>query len=288
MPDVTEHPHLHWYPNGQSALSGPLLQLFERVDGLFAAWAEQVDALAIRVPIIAPVAWLDRIDYLRSFPHLITFPIALAADDGVAAEFCDRGPIDEDGHVRIPKSAPISDALTPAACSHVYPRLAEQSLDRASHWTLLASCFRREAFYLPLRRQWNFSMREIVCVGAPAEVTAFIERHRELLDEFVQKHSLPLRWEVATDPFFRGEQNPKYVLQKVQPVKWELVYGEDLAIASINAHHETFGKAFDIEREDATAHSACVAFGVERWLYFILDHFGMDESKWPAVGMWKP
>jgi hypothetical protein len=33
----------------------------------------------------------------------------------------------------------------------------------------------------------------------------------------------------------------------------------------------------------APAHSACVAFGIERWLFAIVDRHGLDPSGWPDL-----
>ncbi|MGH9226673.1 MAG: aminoacyl--tRNA ligase-related protein, partial [Acidimicrobiales bacterium] len=92
-------------------------------------------------------------------------------------------------------------------------------------------------------------------------------------------------WQAATDPFFRPAANPRYVMQVVDPTKHELVFagsGGDLALASVNLHHDHFGRAFDIRMGTAPAHTGCLAFGLERWLAAIIRHHGPDPSAWPA------
>ena len=43
-----------------------------------------------------------------------------------------------------------------------------------------------------------------------------------------------------------------------------------------------FGDAFDIRLEDGTAaHTACTAFGLERWLLAVLVRHGPDAAAWP-------
>ena len=58
-------------------------------------------------------------------------------------------------------------------------------------------------------------------------------------------------------------------------------YGGDLAIASLNRHHDHFGTAFAITRDGAPAYSACLAFGLERWLFAITHRYGTDPRSWP-------
>ena len=47
----------------------------------------------------------------------------------------------------------------------------------------------------------------------------------------------------------------------------------------VAVHH--FGAAFGLTRDGEPAHSACLAFGVERWLFAITDRHGMDPESWP-------
>jgi hypothetical protein len=92
-----------------------------------------------------------------------------------------------------------------------------------------------------------------------------------------------VRWQAATDPFFNPSSNPKYLAQRLDPVKTEMVYGGDLAIGSVNFHRNYFGETFAIERGGEPAFSGCVAFGLERWLYAFTDHFGPNPTDWPAL-----
>ncbi len=177
--------------------------------------------------------------------------------------------------------SPVSQVLTPAACYHLYSSLQGESFDRPHYVTTRNTCFRRESHYEPLRRLWSFSMREIVCIGTKPETVAFLRQARVAVDDFLHRMDLPVEWLTATDPFFQPQSNPKYLLQRVQPTKHEATYGGDLAIASMNAHHDHFGAAFGLSRDGEPAHSACLAFGIERWLFAITDRHGMDPGAWP-------
>lgn len=279
---MIEAPGLRWLPNGQSVLSGPLLDLAERLDRRFVALAGRWDAADHRFPTFLAATVLERIDWFRSFPQLATFPVSLDPDEPNLVRFTAGRPVDDEGRVHPSGLAPIRDVLTPAACYHLYDHHQGRAFDRPRYFTTRNTCFRREDHYVPLERQWSFSMREIVCIGSAAETRAFVEQATAEVDRLVAGIGLPVRWEHASDPFFRPSGNPQYLMQQVDPTKEELVFEGRLAIASTNLHHDHFGRAFDIRRDGEPARSACVAFGIERWLAAFLHHYG-PEGPWPAL-----
>jgi seryl-tRNA synthetase len=273
-------PGLTWHENGQSSLSGDLLGLERRLDGLFLSWAGEWGAEEYRFPTFIAARELARIDYFHSFPHLVTFPVALDEAQDNLARFVADEPL-SDGAVRLTSLAPVRDVLTPAACYHFYAHFRGSAFERPAYLTTRNTCFRRESYYAPLRRQWSFGMRELVCVGTAAEVESFLETTRERVAAFLARIGLPVGWAHATDPFFNPTRNPKYVAQKLEPVKTELVFGDDLAIGSVNFHRGYMGEAFEIRRGGECAYSGCVAFGLERWLYALTSHFGPELRDWP-------
>ena len=241
---------------------GPALALYQRLDGLFADWAAQWGAEEHLFPPFIPAAALARVDYFHSFPHLATFPVVLESGADTALE---------DGALRRARFAPPREVLTPAACYHFYYGLQGARTDAPLYLTTRATCFRREAHYAPLERQWSFSMREIVCVGSADEVRDFLARMQDRLTAFFRERRLPVEWQAATDPFFNPSRNARYLAQKLDPVKTEMVLDARLAIGSLNFHRNYFGEAFDIRRGDAPAYSGCVAFGIERWMHAFSD-----------------
>lgn len=269
--------------NGQSTFSGKLLELYRRLDKLFLGWAGACGAAEYRFPTFIPASELAKLDYFRSFPHLVTFPVVLDVSDENLKRFTSGEPIDSNGEIHLTQASPIRDVLTPAACYHFYLQFQGERLEAPRYVTTRATCFRREAYYSPLERQWSFSMREIVCIGTAEEVKEFLKQYQDKVDDFFKRIGLSVEWIAATDPFFNPSRNPKYLLQKLDPVKTEMVYRTGLAIGSVNFHRNYFGEAFQISREGKEAFSGCVAFGVERWIYAFLDQFGTDEHDWPGL-----
>lgn len=273
---------LGWRQNGHAVLSGPLARLAADCDRGFTVLADAWQAEPEEHAAMIELAGLERVDYLASFPHLATFPICLDPDEVNLKEFTGRGPLDAGGAVRLTGTAPVREVLTPAACYHVYLHHQGESLEEPLHLTTRNTCFRREAYYEPLRRQWSFRMRELVCLGTRAEVAEFLASTTSMVDALCRELDLPVTWELATDPFFQPARNPKYLAQRLQPTKREALFG-DLAIASTNLHEDHFGAAFDITRDGRPAVSGCVAFGIERWLYAVTRRHGADPAGWPDV-----
>lgn len=276
-------PGLAWAADGRATLSGPLLALADRLDRRFLALAARWDAEELRFPTFIAAAELERIDWFRSFPQLATFPVSLDPAEANLDRFTGGEPVGPDGSVKLAGLAPVREVLTPAACYHLYAHHRGGAFDRPRWFTTRATCFRREDHYEPLERQWSFTMREIVCMGTAGEAAAFLDEAAAVVDDLTAGMGLALRWDHASDPFFRPSQNPQYLMQRIDPTKHELVFDDRLAIASRNLHHDHFGRAFSIRRDGAPVHTACLAFGVERWLAAFVRQFGPDERSWPEV-----
>lgn len=269
--------------DGQVCISGPLLAYEQRLDSVFCAWADEARAVEHRFPGFIAARHLDRLGYFHSFPHLATFPVALADDEANLESFRSNGRPGGDGVVALSASAPVTHVVTPAACYHLYVAHEGGRFEAPPTWTTRCTCCRRERTYAALERQWTFQMREIVRAGPADDVHRFMEAHAARAIAFAEALELDVRWEGATDPFFRPAENPRYAFQKLDPVKRELVFDGRLAIASINDHRDHFGRAFDIQVGGGTCSTGCVAFGIERWLGALLHTHGPDASQWPSL-----
>lgn len=263
---------------GTVALAEPALGWLERLDSAVVAGAAALGAEPRSFPPVIDAAHLARIDWFRSFPHLMTVPASLPADEAAVERFVRD--YDDDRPLPLHEQAPVEHALLPAACYPVYPDAAGRHLDAPHLVTTRSTCFRRESVFEPLRRQWAFSMREVVCVGTADEVSTILDRGRTLIDALVDVLDLKADRLPATDPFFQPTKQGRHLYQRLSPVKHETVV-DDVAIASTNRHHEHFADAFGIERGDDRAHSGCVAFGLERWLGVVAARWGANPDTWP-------
>ena len=277
--DFLNLPELYWHKFGQSSLHGSLLRLFNRLESVYLGWARELDAEEHFFPPFLSASQMARLDYFKSFPHLITIPVVLSGEKENLQSFADA-PFDGDSCLNLPNLKAPEQVLTPAACYHFYDELEGKSFAESKFLTTRCVCYRNEAEYKPLQRQWAFNMREIVCISSIEKVQAFLERFEHLLSSYFAEHNFPVKFEYATDPFFNPSSNPKYLLQKLEPVKKEMIYDGHLSIGSLNFHRNFFGETFGIKHAGEPAFTACVAFGLERWIYMILKEQGLQERDW--------
>lgn len=250
----------------QVVLAGEMLRIYNFLDSSFKLLAKEFRPKEHMFPSFIDVGDLRKMDYLHSFPQHATFAATLEDDPENLESFRQSGTISDNNVIALTKLAPTEKLLTPAACYHCYITYQGKSFDTAQYFTTRCTCYRREKEYVPLERQWNFTMREFICIGTFEETTHFVDQLSRKMFEFCHTLELDVDWEVASDPFFDPDSNPKSLMQKIQPNKRELVFDSRLAIASTNIHRNYFGEIFDIQRDGVPAYSACVAFGMERWL----------------------
>ena len=276
---------LHWSEDGYAAISGALLAKAQELDRVFCAWAAELGATEHRFPSMIAAKKLAPIAYLRSFPHLATFATSGNRDDESLRHLAAQCGTENQVPVSDKLLEPVEQLLTPAACYHFYHRLAGNRLDTPLYLTTNCQCHRREEYYLPLQRQWCFQMRELVCLADAGTIDQFIDHCRDKVDDLVRHLDIEGNWQSATDPFFDPTADPKALAQILEPVKQELCTQDGLAIASLNKHRSFFGECYEINFGDDAAHSACVAFGIERWLHALFQVHGNDPATWPEVAV---
>ena len=233
--------------------------------------AETVDEW--RVPEALPLHVLERADYFASFPHWLSL-VSHLSSDATALECIARSATP--AHLAARSSEPASAALPPAVCYHVYTALADSTLHAARTVTAQGTCWRHEGERLAsLERGWAFTMREIVFLGSQEQCVAFCDRGIWMARTLLRELGLAGGFEEAEDPFFAPTGRGRALLQRLKGLKQELRLsiggGETIAAASFNLHEQFFGEAFDIRLADGSpAFTACVAFGLERWLLAML------------------
>ena len=259
-----------WEPApGLFALRGRALARRRRIEQLVASLCAVATHDEWSVPPAIPLATLAQTDYFASFPHWLTLASHLADDAATLEQIASSAdPVSAAaGAASLP-----TVALPPAVCYHVYSAMARSTLHEARVVTAEACCWRHEGAALSvLQRGWAFTMREIVCVGSEARCAAFRERGVVLAKRLAAALDLDWSIESAEDPFFAPAARGRALLQRVKGLKHEMRLpigdGETTAAASFNLHEQFFGQAFDIRLPDGQlAHTACVAFGIERWL----------------------
>ena len=241
-----------------------------------------------RAPPVVSRALIEKAGYLKSFPHLLGCVCALAGDEAQIEASVDRF---TKGSGRWTDEVEATDLLlAPAACYPIYPIAAERGAPPAEGFVfdVAGDCFRREPSQ-DIDRLQSFRMREFVAVGGPETIHAFREGWIARAPEIAGALGLPHRIEVASDPFFGRVGQMIGRFQAAQSLKFELLIPirsaeTPTACMSFNYHRDQFGLTWDIRTADGEpAHTACVAFGVDRLAVALFATHGIDARQWPEA-----
>lgn len=277
---------------GAYAFGPQLAALIEVIDDRVLQIARgAVGATLCAFPAIVSADVLHRAGYLASFPQHVSFVSHLPQRAAPIERF--RAANAASPCFVLPEeAAPVapSECLPPAVCHHRFRELSGQEIAAGSIITARGSCFRYEArsAMRDLSRLWCFQMREIVYAGDPAFVRDAAGRAARAILSLLADLDLPGACESAADPFFADVFAEKRYAQLAADRKFELRLalgrGETLAVASLNAHEDVFGRAFGIRLPGGeVAASGCAAFGLERLSLAFLAHHGLDDRAWPPL-----
>ncbi|MDX6666181.1 MAG: hypothetical protein QOG68_2387 [Solirubrobacteraceae bacterium] len=258
-----------------------------RVDALISGVAAPDGAERLRFPPLIPREQLERIGYLKSFPHLAGTIFSFDGDEEAALaqeQLADRGE-DWSSHQQM-----TDLVLVPAACYPVYPAIAGRGPMAAGGVLVDAGgsyVFRREPSGDPARMQM-FHQRELVRLGEPETVAAWRDVWRDRAVALLAGLELDAQMAVANDPFFGRSGRLLARSQRAQELKFEVTVpiagDEPTAVASFNYHQEHFTSKFDLVMADGSvAHTACLGFGLERITLALVRAHGLDPAAWPQA-----
>jgi seryl-tRNA synthetase len=257
-------------------------RILERLSALITRYREPATEV-VRFPPVMSRRQLEQSGYLHSFPHLLGVVSCIQGKESEIRDLVEtRGWVDGLSATDL--------VLAPAACYPIYPLaaargpLAEDGLlfDVASY------CFRRESTHEVGRLQ-AFQMREYVRIGTPANVVDFRTKWISRAEEIATLLCLPYRIVPASDPFFGRGGKLAALSQLEQMLKFELLIPlesneQATACMSFNYHRDHFGTAWGLRTASgATAHTGCVAFGLDRLALALFATHGIDPESWPAI-----
>jgi len=262
--------------------------LFEQViDGLSALISRhrQPDTEVFKFPPVMSRAHVEKSGYLKSFPHLLGCVSCL---HGTEPEIRAVTEASGTGKEWVGALRATDLVLAPAACYPIYPMVAGRGPVPAGglRFDVTCDCFRHESTH-ELGRFQSFRMREYVCVGSPDEVVDFRERWKIRAKELAVQLAVPHQTTAASDPFFGRAGKMMAVSQVEQELKFELLIPVNsvenpTACMSFNYHQGHFGETWGIETATGgVAHTACVAFGMDRLALALFATHGIALEKWP-------
>jgi seryl-tRNA synthetase len=262
--------------------------LFEGiVDRLGAAISRRRDESAevLRFPPVMSRAQLERSGYLRSFPNLLGCVCVLEGGDAAIRAAAGRHEAGGDWTSSLGASELV---LSPAACYPLYPLAAARGSIPDEGWVfdVAADCFRRETS-CSIDRLQSFRMREFVRIGASSDVIAFRDAWVARAVELAGELALPCAVEPANDPFFGMVGQIMAVSQLQQSLKFELripfgAGAAPTACMSFNYHRDYFAQVWSLrDTWGGVAHTACVAFGMDRLAMALFATHGLEVARWP-------
>jgi seryl-tRNA synthetase len=262
---------------------------FERVvDGLTVLISRyrEPDTEVLRFPPVMSRRQLEKSGYLKSFPHFLGCVSCLSGDEGHIRQSVERY---ETGGDWTEGLAAADLVLSPAACYPVYPLVASRGKVPADGlvFDVACDCFRREPSKM-LDRLQSFRMREYVHVGTAEQILDFRTRWMKRAESFAGQLGLPYRIAQASDPFFGRGGKLMAISQVEQELKFELLVPvhseqEPTACMSFNYHRDHFGTTWSLQTASGvTAHTGCVAFGVDRLALALFATHGLDLPQWPT------
>ena len=262
--------------------------LFEQViDGLsvLISRSRQPDTEVFKFPPVMSRSQVEKSGYLKSFPHLLGCVSCL---HGTEPEIRAVTEASGAGKEWVGALRATDLVLAPAACYPIYPMVAGRGPVPAGglRFDVTCDCFRHESTS-ELGRFQSFRMREYVCVGSPGEVVDFREGWKTRAKELAVLLALPHQTTAASDPFFGRAGKMMAVSQVEQELKFELLIPVNsaenpTACMSFNYHQGHFGEIWGIQTATGeVAHTACVAFGMDRLALALFATHGIALEKWP-------
>jgi seryl-tRNA synthetase len=241
------------------------------------------DTEILRFPPVMSRQMLENSGYLHSFPHLLGCVSCLRGTESEIRQLVDKS---DDWVTGL---AATDLVLAPAACYPVYPLQAAQGNLPADGklFDIAADWFRHEATS-ELGRLRSFRMREYVCLGTPDQALNFRSRWLPRAERIAELLKVPYKIAPASDPFFGRVGQLAALSQLEQSLKFELLIPlnsekEPTACMSFNYHLDHFGSTWALKTHRGdVAHTACVAFGMDRLALAIFAIHGIQPQEWPA------
>ena len=238
-----------------------------------------------RFPPVVSRALIEKSGYLKSFPHLLGCVCALGgergADRGGGGAFQGRRDLDRQRR----------SERTRAGAGGLLSRLSDRRRARPDAagglvFDVAGDCFRREPSR-DIDRLQSFRMREFVAIGAPEQsrisASTGSRARREIAGALglstasrpraIRSSAARARWSAA--------------FQVAQALKFEMLVPvrsaeQPTACMSFNYHRDHFGLTWGLRDADGEpAHTACVAFGIDRLAVALFAAHGLEAADWP-------
>lgn len=275
---------------GQYSYHGSGYKLYDFIRNKILNIAKDMNAEVWHLPSIEMTHDLiTETGYFSSHPQLVTFGYRLPPHYDTIRKFADNAKMKK---LSAPEDSHILEytgfILEPFVCHNIYRSLNNQNIAKGKIISAEGKCYRYEGFrFLPLLRQWEFTMREIVLVGEHDFVMAERQRCIDLTRSLIEELDLNARLEIATDPFFVSAAASARTFQMMQSTKLEMNLRIDdeisTAAVSFNIHGQHFTRPMKIYSSSGDIlETSCCAYGIERWMAAFIARWSDDPAHWPV------
>lgn len=289
-PSLSEIETALYYPMGPKGLRART-GLHETVlEGLtrFVTGQRPPGAETWRFPPVMARSEIEKAGYLKSFPNLLGCVCCLEGSENDIRKTVNRYLEGGDSWTTGLNLDGSDLVLSPASCYPIYPIASARGPVPADGliFDVGCDCFRREPSD-DMDRLQSFRMREFVVIGSPDQVQDFRQSWLDRAQGLADALGLPWSLDIANDPFFGRGAPLLAASQRQQSLKFELLIPtisdtKHTACMSFNYHTDTLGTAWNLKLQDGqTAHTGCIAFGMDRLTLAMFVHHGIHLNRWP-------
>lgn len=258
--------------------------LFEYFDELFGKIAYQLGAIEKMYPALLPIGGYSKTGYLKKTPQYAIF--CSTVNDSINNLEQTDVAIRNRNVKEIVKEPEY--ALSPSACFHTYIEYENSSLEKNTIITFRQNVFRNEGRlnYRELGRLCDYHVREIVMIGSSEYVIKMRNQIMEKSTEIMKNLNLDGDISLASDSFVVPKMQMYRKIQRVDKSKYEMHLkvsdNKTISTASFNLHGRAFTDPFNISVDNCEdTVTACVGFGLQRWVIAFLSQYSLEERKWP-------
>lgn len=272
------------FGNGQIGFGEKGKFLFDFFDSKFSEIAYELGAIEKLYPVLLPLDAYAMTGYVRKTPQYAIFCST------VNERLRDLERTDAAIYNKKVKEI-IKEprfALSPSACFHTYIEYKDKTLKDNTIVTFKQNVFRNEGRlnYNETGRLCDYHVREIVMIGSNEIILEMRDKIMQKSKELMSKLQLIGDISLASDSFVVPKMQMYRKIQHIDKSKYEMHLNispdKSISTASYNLHGKAFTDPFNISVENCEdTVTACVGFGLQRWvLAFFLQH-GLNEESWP-------
>ncbi|MCP4806697.1 MAG: DUF1839 family protein [Proteobacteria bacterium] len=275
--------------------SGAFESVTEGFERLVTQAGADPDAEVMRFPPIFNRAHYCQISHIHQFPDLLGSVHTFTGDGKDHRRMTGK---QMDGEDWTDELVPADAMLIPAACYPLYPTATGTLPVEGRIVDLRSYVFRHEPSPDPVRMQ-IFRQREYVRLGTAEQVVAHRDMWLDRGEALLKSLGLPVRRELANDPFFgRGGRLAK-ATQREQELKYELVVPFDIQTADGQPAHSACISDVVIELLHGLGHepiaslpfTLTIDFDVDQWTLFKFPHADIEALYGLGIhelGPWRP